>query len=58
MKKFECRHCDFSTPNKTSLLNHVRCYCKKNGREKKEEISYDEGYHESGQEDKVTKTFT
>ena len=25
---------------------------------KKKEISYDEGYCESGQEDKVTKTFT
>ena len=35
MKKFECRHCKFSTPNKTSLLNHLRCYCKKNGCEKK-----------------------
>ena len=35
MKKFKCRHCDFSTPNKTSLLNHLHCYCKKNGREKK-----------------------
>ena len=38
MKKFECRHCDFSTPNKTSLLNHVHCYCKKNGREKKKKL--------------------
>ena len=38
MKKFECRHCDFSTPKKTSLLNHVRCYCKKNGHEKKKKL--------------------
>ena len=27
-KKFRCEKCDFSTPNKTSLLNHIRCYCK------------------------------
>ena len=38
MKKFECRHCDFSTPSKTSLLNHVRCYCKRNGCEKKKKL--------------------
>ena len=38
MKKFECSHCDFSTPNRTSLLNHVHCYCKKNGREKKKKL--------------------
>ena len=38
MKKFKCSHCDFSTPNRTSLLNHVRCYCKKNGREKKKKL--------------------
>ena len=37
MKKFECRHCDFSTPNKT-LLNHVRCYCKKNGCKKQKKL--------------------
>ena len=30
-KKFRCEKCDFSTPNKTSLLNHVRCYCKNRG---------------------------
>ena len=27
-KKFECNKCNFSTGNKTSLLNHKRCYCK------------------------------
>ena len=27
-KKFECDKCNFSTANKTSLLNHKRCYCK------------------------------
>ena len=27
-KKFECDKCTFSTANKTSLLNHKRCYCK------------------------------
>ena len=30
-KKFRCEKCDFSTPNKTLLLNHVRCYCKNHG---------------------------
>ena len=30
-KKFRCEKCDFSTPNKTSLLNHIRCYCKGHG---------------------------
>ena len=28
IKKFECDKCNFSTANKTSLLNHKRCYCK------------------------------
>ena len=27
-KKFQCEKCDFSTENKTSLLNHIRYYCK------------------------------
>ena len=30
-KKFQCDKCDFSTENKTSLLNHIRCYCKGHG---------------------------
>ena len=30
-KKFQCEKCDFSTENKTSLLNHIRCYCKGRG---------------------------
>ena len=30
-KKFQCEKCDFSTDNKTSLLNHIRCYCKGRG---------------------------
>ena len=34
-KKFRCEKCDFSTPNKTSLLNHVRCYCKNRGLKRK-----------------------
>ena len=38
MKKFECSHCNFSTPNRTSLLNHVHCYCKKNGHEEKKKL--------------------
>ena len=38
MKKLECWHCDISTPKKTSLLNHVRCNCKKNGRKKQKKL--------------------
>ena len=30
-KKFQCEKCDFRTENKTSLLNHIRCYCKGRG---------------------------
>ena len=30
-KKFQCEKCDFRTENKTSLLNHIRCYCKGHG---------------------------
>ena len=41
-KKFECDKCSFSTANKTSLLNHKRCYCQNRNimKKKKKQVQH------------------
>ena len=41
-KKFECNKCNFSLANKTSLLNHKRCYCKNRNimKKKKKQVQH------------------
>ena len=42
-KKFECDKCNFSTANKTLLLNHKRCYCKNRNIMKKTSTAHSTG---------------